>query len=421
MLSAVAGTGAVGIAGCMGFGEGEDEEDTVDFGEGDIQLDVATSGDSVERETVEQILESYANDRSEVGVSYLHIPENYDDRIQTQIGADEEPDVFFVGGEYAPSYDDAGALMDLEDRLSDELMDDLNWDVVDALLTDGMPYIPKDFQTLGVMYNESMFAEAGYEEFPETWSELRDALESIDENADVDYPYVEWGDDLFAGNLWWPWVFANGGQIMNEDNTECVIASEENVEVWEFLAELREDELMGLDSEVSAETEDGRLGEGQAAMVTGGGWVLAELKSNYPDFESEVSVAPPPRPDGEEYGNLIFGGGYGISANTDYPEESVDLVEYLMGDGMKTWLEAGVALSIRESHVDEVELYQEDERYDVFFEMADHPRLGSFVFGPETLEIHNEIYPQIEGLLRGEVSAREGLEAIEQNVNNNVL
>ncbi|MCU4975056.1 sugar ABC transporter substrate-binding protein [Halobacteria archaeon AArc-m2/3/4] len=425
VLGTAAGLSIAGLAGCFGDDDSDDGSgDDIDgesLGEGDIELEFSTSGGGVERETVESQLESYADANEDISVEFLHIPENYEDRLQTMMGADEEPDAFFVGQEAVSAYADAGTVADLEGDFDQDILDDFDQDVLDAMTpTDGLPYIPKDFQTLGVMYNREVFADAGYGEFPETWSEFRDALENIQDAGVVDYPYVEFGSDLFAGYIWYAWLAANGGQVMNDDRTECVVASEEAEEVLEFIVELREDDLMGIDSEVSAETEDGRLAEEQTAMVTGGGWVLSEAKSNYPDFEDNIGVAQPPRPDDEEYGNFVFGAGFSVSNNTEYYEESVGLVEYLLGDGIMPWLETGIAIPIHESLRDEVELYEEDDRYETFFEMADSPRLGSWEFGPHTREIFNIINPQIEGVLQGQVEPMDALETIENEVNNTI-
>lgn len=435
VIGTTAGISAVGLGGCLGgslggngngnggnsSGGGENES-SKEFGEGDVQLQFSTSGGGVERETVESQIESFAEENSNVSVEFLHIPENYADRLQTMMGADEEPDAFFVGQESVSAYAEAGTVADLEGDFDQEILDDFDQDVFDAMIpVEGLPYIPKDFQTLGIMYNEEVFSNAGHDEFPETWSEFRTALEDIRDEGEVDYPYVEAGSSLFAGYIWYALLAGNGGQVMNDDRTECVVHSEEAVEVLEFIAGLREDELMGIDSEVSAETEDARLGERQAAMTTGGGWVLSELKANYPDNEDIFDVARPPRPEDGEFGNFVFGAGWAVSPNTDNYEEAVGLIEYLMGDGVMPWLESGIALPIHESLRDEVDLYEEDDRYETFFDMADSPRLGSWEFGPHTQEIFNTINPQIEGVLQGEVEPDTALETIESEVNNEII
>ncbi|MEY7848423.1 sugar ABC transporter substrate-binding protein [Natrarchaeobius sp. A-rgal3] len=426
VVGTATGVSIASLAGCANVldddsgGNGDDVAESA-FGDGEIELQFSTSGGGVERETVESQIESFAESNEEISIEFMHIPEDYEDRLQTMMGAGEEPDAFFVGGEAISAYADAGTVADLEGDFDQEILDDFDQDVLDAMTpVDGLPYVPKDFQTLGVMYDETALAEAGYEEFPETWSDFRDALEGIQETGAVDYPFVMYEEGLFAGYIWYAWLAANGGRIMNEDQTECVVASNEAEEVLEFLVELREDELIGLNTEVGPETEDAWIGEGHAAMVTGGGWVLTGITDNYPELDDDIGLAQPPRPDGEEFGNFVFGAGFAVSNDTDHYDEAVRLVEYLLGDGVMPWLETGIAIPIHESLRDDVELYEEDDRYETFFEMADSPRLGSWEFGPHTREIFNIINPQIEGVIMGEVPPRDALETIEAQVNETI-
>ncbi|GAB3035566.1 extracellular solute-binding protein [Natronobiforma cellulositropha] len=310
---------------------------------------------------------------------------------------------------------------DLEAELDDDFLDDFYWNVIDRYrVRDELGMISYAYATIGVTYNEALLAEAGYDTFPETWSEFRDDLEGIQAETDVDYPLVEEGSGTTAAWIWYPWVAANGGDIMNEDRTECIAASEENVEALEFFQELREAELVGTLEEVGAETKWSILNQEQAAMVTGGGWVPGTTKDQYPDFYEQVGVARPPRPDDGEYGNLVFGAGYAVSANSDHVDLSVDLVQYMLGDGLLPYLEAGVAQPIRQYHTDQLDLYDEDERFQPFLD-ANDDRLIDWQWGPHSQEIFNELYPQIEGVIHGEVDAREALETAQQRVNDNVL
>ena len=78
-LQIAGGTTALAVAGCLGDdgdgGEGEDDDvEEVELGEGDVQLRFSGWGDGVERETVEDMLESYAEENPEVGIEYIQFP-----------------------------------------------------------------------------------------------------------------------------------------------------------------------------------------------------------------------------------------------------------------------------------------------------------------------------------------------------------
>lgn len=420
LLKLTAGGSVVAVAGCLGGDDDEevDDEDVeeVELGEGDITLEFSAWGEGVERQTVEDMLASYAEQNEDVGVEFQHVPEDYADRLRTQFGAGEEPDAFYIGLENVGEFEDV--LVDLEPELDQELLDDLDDAVLDAVYPrEGLPFVPKDFQYGALIHNSEVLSNAGYDEFPENWEEFRSMLEAVDEEGEVDYPIVDW-DPYF---MVYAFMSANGGQVMNEERTECVIDSEENVEALEFLQGLREDELLGIDTEVAADAEHAILGEGQTAMIFGGGWIIAEIGGDYEEVDEVVDIAAPPYQEGEEPGTLILCAGYAVSENTEHPDESIDMVQYLMGDGMLPWLETGIALSIRESHREEVELYQEDERYQDWFEMSEFERLTAQEYGPQTQQILNTINPQLEGVYQGEVEPADALATIEEEVNNNIL
>lgn len=425
LIKVTAGGSVVALAGCLGGdgggagddggNEGDDVEE-VELGEGEITLEFSAWGQGVERQTVESMLSSYAEQNDQVAVEFQHVPQDYADRLRTQFGAGEEPDAFYIGLENVGEFEDV--LVNLEPELSQELIDDLDDAVLEAVYPrEGLPFIPKDFQYGALIHNTEVLANAGYDEFPEHWNEFRSMLEAIDEGGEVDYPIVDW-DPYF---MVFAFMSANGGQVMNEERTECVIDSEANIEALEFLQGLREDGLLGLGNEVAADAEHAILGEQQTAMIFGGGWIIAEIGGDYEEMDEIMDIAVPPYQEGEEPGTLILTAGYAVSQNSDYIDESIDLVQYLMGDGIMPWLETGIALSIRESHREEVELYQEDERYQRWFEMSEYPRHTAQEYGPKTQEILSTINPQIQGIYQGEVEPADAVATIEEEVNNNIL
>lgn len=421
VIKVTAGGSLASLAGCLG-GDGDEDDEDVDevaLGEGDITLEFSGWGEGVERQAVEDMLESFADQNEDVGVQFQHVPEDFEDRLRTQFGAGEEPDVFYMPMEYVGEFEEV--LVDLEPELDDELLGDLDDPVVEAAtLPEGVHFIPKDFQYNALIHNTEMMSNAGYDEMPENWDEFREMLEAIDAEGEVEYPLVEWNIDGH-NSLAFPFMHANGGQVMNEDNTECVIDSPENVEALEYLQGLREDGLMGLESEVASDAEHAMIGEEETAMLSGGGWILAELKSSYEEVNEVADIAGMPIPEGGEQTVAISCVGYAVSENTEYQEESIALVEYLMGEGIFPWLETGIALSIRESHREEVELYEEDERYERWFEMGEFENVIALQYGPDTSQIVNTIYPQLEGIYQGEVEPADAVVTIEEEVNNNIL
>lgn len=421
-------SGVAGLAGCLGGDGNSSEDDDVteqNIGEGDTELRFAGWGTGAEDEAVTTGLESFAQQSDGVAVNYENIPwENYQDRLQTQFGAGEEPDTFYINYAFHTQFAQEDLLVNLSEEFDDEFVDGFNTSVFDQYrMPDGNAYMaPFAFSPVTLNYNEELLSQAGYDEFPETWSEFEDALVALQEETEVDYPYLEDGSGNLVAYIWRPWMYANGGQIMNEDNTECVVASDEVVEALEFFRDLREQDLIGTHEEIGAEEDEYALVDEQVAMATSGAVIASNIRSEYPDFyEENLSIARPPRPDDGEFGNEISGAGYAVSANSENIDQAVDMASYMLETGIMPYLENGVALSVRESHTEEIDLYNEDERYQTMMEMTEDPHIGSPHWGEHSNEISNVLHPQIEGVMAGQVEPRDALETVEDEVNNEIL
>lgn len=423
--------GISGLAGCVGGGgddggngngDGVDEEQ---LGEGDATLRFAGWGSGAEDEAVAEGLETFAEQNDDVAVNYENVPwDNYNDRLQTQFGAGEEPDAFYINYAFSTQFVQEDLLVNLSEAFDDDFLEGFNQSVLDEYrMPDGNFYMtPFAYSPITLNYNRELLADVGYDEFPETWSEFEDALVALRDETDVDYPYVEDGSGNQVAYIWRAWMFANGGRIMTDDNSECVVASDEAVEALEFFRDLRERDLIGTHEEIAAEDDEYALEDEQVAMATSGAVVASNVRQDYPDFyENNLRIARPPRPDDGEFGNEISGAGYAVSANSDHVDSAVDMVAYMLEDGIVPYLESGVALPVRESHTEEIDLLAEDERYQTMVEMTDDPHIGSPHWGEHSTEISNTLHPQIEGVMHGEVEPREALERVENQVNNDVL
>src|SRR5699024_12159245 len=93
------------------------------------------------------------------------------------------PDVAEFGTTWTPEFADAGALVDLTDRVeADGLSDDLVEGLVEVGTFEGELYgMPWYEGVRSVVYNIEIFEEAGIEP-PEHWEEIEDAVATINES-----------------------------------------------------------------------------------------------------------------------------------------------------------------------------------------------------------------------------------------------
>lgn len=412
-----AGGAAVALAGCSGD-DGTEGEEGIDVDEGaDLTL-VGWAADDTESALLEELIGNYEEENEGVDVSYSPVQDEYEQRLRTQLGAGEAPDVFYVDSSYYHAFASADVLHEMDSFAEEDggFERDAFYDpIIEAFDYEGTLYgIPKGFTTLGLFYNEEHLEEAGTE-VPETWDDLRETLETIDESLDVGVPMTIIPEEprlFFAG------LFQNGGQVLSDDGEECVIASEEGIEALEFPVSLVEDGLAGY-----VEDHGGWHGDALAEEITSighmGAWGLPFFRDEQPEMDEVIGVAEMPVIDGGEPATMAYTVTYSMAHDVEDPDEAWDLVRHLTSDeGMAAWAEQGLELSAREAHAD-LEFYEENPRYQTLLDQADDSVVWGF--GPESEAILNRVQPQLERAILGEASAQESLEAAQEQVNNEVL
>ena len=90
---------------------------------------------------------------------------------------------------------------------------------------DGKTYgVPQVTDTLGLMYNKKLFEEAGISAPPTTWDEVVTTATALREKAGVDGLYINSG-----GYFLLPFIYGNGGDLVDTEAQQIVVNSEENV------------------------------------------------------------------------------------------------------------------------------------------------------------------------------------------------
>ena len=167
----------------------------------------------------------------------------------TAIAGGENPDMMWVATEGVEFLVDNELLMPLDDLIErdrDELgefLDDVTPAMLDAFNVDGSQYLlPYSWNNMVVYYNTARLAEAGIDEPTADWTwddflEIAQALSSDDDGDGVNdrFGFVWDNGGLFTSAV--PWIYANGGVLINDDGT-ANLTSPEVVEAVDFMQDL---------------------------------------------------------------------------------------------------------------------------------------------------------------------------------------
>jgi multiple sugar transport system substrate-binding protein len=280
--------------------------------------------------------------------------------LNTALAGGEPPDVFYVDSNNLPDLAAAGALAPVPDGTLTE-PDDIYPSLKEAFTFDGTWYCPpKDFSTLGLVYDPAALEAAGVE-VPTTWEELAAAAEALTTDTQaglamgVEYP------------RWAVFLFQAGADLTNADVSAITLDTPEAREALQFVADQYTAGNFVRPSDVDAGWAGEAFGQGKAAMTIEGNWIVGYLEETFPDKTWAVAELPA-GPAGQ--GTFAFTVCYGVAESAANPDASWALIEYLTNaQGALAWTSAFNVMPARESVADEW--------------LADHPELEAFVTGAD--------------------------------------
>lgn len=298
----------------------------------------------------EAVAQEFMDANPGVTIEITHLEnEAFKERLATVMQAGDPPDLFQSwGGGVLWTYADAGLLRDITPELAAEDGAWMNSFATQAALNlyskDGVYYgVPLSFGAVGFWYNKRLFAEAGIESVPATWTEFLSAVEALKASGTI--PIALGGRDKWPGHFWWVYLaIREGGRAAFEAayNREGSFADEPFVAAGERLSELIALEPFQPDfMAMGYGDQAGLMGNGEAAMELMGQWAPGVQQGNSTSGEGlpegELGWFPFPLVEGGAGDATdVLGGGDGIAVGVNAPDEAVEFLKYLTSPEVQT-------------------------------------------------------------------------------------
>ena len=270
--------------------------------------------------------------------------DNYWTLLEAGASGGQMPDVFWMHSNTAQMYMENDLLLNLDDYIAkDDAIDLANYyeGVVDLYNRDdnGSQYaLPKDHDTIALLYNKAIFDKYGVE-YPTddwTWEDVRDAATKITEAGKADGVYGYAINTSNNQDGWYNIIYDYGGQVITDDHKGTTIGSDEAKAGMEMLRQILE---VAAPQTVVAETgTDSLFNSGLAAMITQGSWMINTFyKAEHHD---DYAWAMLPYADvngngqcdkGERY-SAYNGLGWAAAANTADPDAAYSLISYFCSE-----------------------------------------------------------------------------------------
>ncbi|MBF8436599.1 ABC transporter substrate-binding protein [Halanaerobiaceae bacterium Z-7014] len=397
---------------------------TVSVAAEEVTITVAGGAVGQELEMTEKAAEMYMEENPDVVIEVLDTPDLAQDRLGLYLqffeAQSSEVDVFQIDviwpGDLSEHF------VDLYDYGADEVVDMHFDEIVENNTVDGELIAIPWFTDAGLLYYRTDLLEKYDLDVPETWTELEEAAQTIQdgerEEGNEDFVGFVWQGDAYEGlttnALEW-FASSNAGTIISDDGY-ITVNNERAVEVLEMAA--------GWVGTISPSGVTGMAEEDARAVFQGGN---AAFMRNWPyayalaQDEEESAIAGnfdvstlPAAEDGEP-AHTLGGWNLAVSQYSENPEIAADVALYLAGYESQKMraVEASMNPTIEELYEDEEVLEAVPffgELYDVFVNAVARP---STVSAPNYNQVSEYYYQAVHSVLTGQDDALTALEYLE--------
>ncbi|TME83744.1 MAG: ABC transporter substrate-binding protein [Chloroflexi bacterium] len=405
---ALAAVGSVLLAACGGgnnAGGGATNEADVT---GTIRA-ANWGGNPTENSLVKKYEADFMAKYPKIKVTQEEIPDHFEDKIKTEMSANNEPDAMYVSTALMNFAAPNGRLLDLNPLMS-------KWGVtadefIPTLMTPwqlkGKQYaLPKDFGDLVLFYNKTMFTAAGLQT-PTSWDDIKSAAKTLTKGSvkGLSLP----ADAARFGAF----LFGYGGQVLSSDKTKAVFNDSKAQDALTFYSSFQlQDKSSDLPDKLGATWPGDAFGKQKAAMVIEGGWLIPYMHDTYPSV-SYGSIKLPKFPVKES--SLLFTNGWGCSAKTKNQDACMLFVKYMTGKVVQQQvLQSGFALPSRKDLGTDPAITSNPDVKNLFDSAT---FATAWTFGPHESKVNDAQNNAIQSVLLGKSNVKSALDTAVSDAN----
>ncbi len=280
-------------------------------------IQFASWGSKSEIDILKPLLNRFEAENPDVKVDFMHIPQNYFQKIHLLFASNTAPDVIFINNHYLPLYANAGLLEPLQgdNTFYKKALESMSWG-------NTLYAIPRDISNLVIFYNKDIFDKNGiaYPESDWTFSEFLKISQELTKEG-------VWGVSFEEEALFYlPYLMSEGGGILSDDLSRLIINDDKSQKGLKFYADLRKKyHVAPLREESASATMAQMFLQGKIAMHLSGRWLVPKYREDA-DFDWDVVQFPK-----GENGSVVplDTSGWAVSKQSKHKIEARKLVDFL--------------------------------------------------------------------------------------------
>lgn len=296
-------------------------------------IQFSTWGSPEEMAILEPLIAEFEKQHPDIQVETMHIPDKYFQKLHALLAANLAPDVMFLNNIQFPVYASNEAFLNLEPYLQKSQIlsaADFYPKTLEGFRWQGqLQGMPRDASNLVVFYNQELFDKAGVAYPSAEWSldEMIQMAGQLTQDHNHDGKPDQFGMSFQNYFLFWfPYVWSQGGDILNADRSQFTLDQPAAVEGLQMFADLRHKyHVAPTSAEAGALSMSQMFMQSKLAMVVNGRWAVPLYRQN---LKFKWDIAPFPK---GPAGSIVDAdaSGWVISRKSHAPDKAWKLVEFL--------------------------------------------------------------------------------------------
>lgn len=424
-LTAGATLSASLVAACAPVAPSQQVQETASAAQQPVDLRYSTIGwGGFLSEPWMQVVNQFNESQSHVQVTYEDIAEGMQ-KVMAQAAGNVGADTYCFETKYMSGFAARGFFTALDDFVAkspvvkEEVYFADDWK--EMFWNGTMWLVPFDNSPAMLWYNLDLFDEAGVAYPPQqfddpawTWETFLDTTQKLTKGALADPAKDAVGERDWRYQL--NWIWSNGGWLLNEAKTECVIDMPETVEALQWSADLiLEHHVWPMADQIIQGGNSAMFFGKRGAIAQKGTWWAIDLKA-----QEGLNWNVAPQPMGKA-GTFVRNplDAWGIWHGSKYPQEGWAFLEYMSTpEALSVLVRSGLSVSRKEVLMSDVFLKQEPQtvNWQLFIDALDghvrrHPDTAIFS------EMSDLIVPAWDAVMAGSKTAEQMAQELKDPIN----
>lgn len=292
-----------------------------------VTIQFSSWGSESEIKILKPVLNEFEKENPDIKVDFMHIPQNYFQKIHLLFASNTAPDVIFMNNQYLPVYANAGVLEDLTEYHNEFKFDDFYKKSVETLSWKNKIYaVPRDISNLVIFYNKNIFDKYNvpYPDKNWTFDKFLAISQKLTEKPDI------FGISFEEEPLFYlPYLMSEGGGFLSDDLTTNIFNDKKSQKGLRFYADLRNKYHTAPQKDESASATMAQMFlQGRLAMHLSGRWLVPKYRQEA-KFDWDVIEFPK-----GDAGSVVpmDASGWAVAKSSKHKKEAFKLVKYLSSE-----------------------------------------------------------------------------------------